>query len=236
MALGNLFKLEMLKIVAYKDRKRGLGDMVDSFEAMFNPETIAQKYEVKYAKAQSIGSSGNTQNFTRSAPPELNLHLVLDGSGTTEMGLMQLFPSDSVSTRVRKFLKLTWAMNDALHEPNYLVAKWGDINFNCRLASVDVSYTNFDRDGTPLRATLDVKLISDETADELQKMERKSSPDVSHSRLVKAGDTLPLLAKEIYGSSAYHLWIAQANGLDEIRRLRPGQRLIFPPLPDKAGN
>jgi nucleoid-associated protein YgaU len=235
MGLGNLFKLEMLKIVAYKDRNRGAGDSVGEFEAMFNPETITQKYEIKYAKPQAIGSSGNTQNFTKTAPPELSLHLVLDGSGTTEMGLMQLFPSDSVSKRVKRFLDLTCTMNDALHEPNYLVVKWGDINFNCRLSSVDVSYTNFDRDGTPIRATLEIKLISDETIDDMQKMDRKASPDVSHSRVVKAGDTLPLLAKEIYGSSAYHLWVAQANGLDEIRRLTPGQRLSFPPLPEKAG-
>lgn len=234
MGLGNLFKLEMLKIVAYKDRKRGAGDKIDTFEAMFNPETITQKYEIKYAKPQAIGSSGNTQNFIKTAPPELNLHLVLDGSGTTEMGLMQLFPSPSVSKRVKTFLDLTCAMNDALHEPNYLVVQWGDINFNCRLASVDISYTNFDRDGKPIRATLDIRLISDETVDDLQKADRKSSPDVSHSRVVKAGDTLPLLAKEIYGSSAYHLWVAQANGLDDIRRLTPGQLLSFPPLPEKA--
>lgn len=235
MGLANLFKLEMLRIVAYKDRKRGIADKIDTFEAMFNPETITQKYEIKYAKQQAIGSSGNAQTFTRAAPPELNLHLVLDGSGTTDMGLARLMPSPGVPERVRSFLGLAWAMNGDLHEPNYLVVQWGDIHFNCRLASVDVSYTNFDRDGKPIRATLDVKLISDETADDLQKMERKASPDVSHSRVVKAGDTLPLLAKEIYGSCAWHLWVARANGLDDIRRLAPGQRLFFPPLPGQAG-
>lgn len=236
MKLSNLFKLEMLKIVAYGDRRRGLADKIGTFEAMFNPETITQKYEIKYAKPQGIGSSGNTQTFTKVAPPELNLHLVLDGSGTTEMGLTQLLPSPGVPERVKAFLDLTHAMNSALHEPNFLVVQWGDIHFNCRLASVDVSYTNFNREGKPIRATLEVKLISDETADDLQKMDRKSSPDVSHSRVVKAGDTLPLLAKEIYGSSSWHLWVAQANGLDDIRRLTPGQRLSFPPLPGQGGD
>lgn len=235
MGLANLFKLEMLKVVAYKARARGPGDKIDTFEAMFNPETITQKYEIKYAKPQAIGSSGTTQTFTKTAPPELNLHLVLDGSGTTEMGLLQLFPAPTVPERVKQFLDLAFAMNGDLHEPNYLVVQWGDIHFNCRLASADVAYTNFDRDGKPIRATLEIKLISDETADDLQKTERKSSPDVSHSRVVVAGDTLPLLAKEIYGSSAWHVWVARANGLDDIRHLMPGRRLFFPPLPAEAG-
>jgi hypothetical protein len=177
-----------------------------------------------------MDSSNKPLNYAKSKPSDLSLNLVLDGTGTTEMGIMQLMPQPSVSERVKTFLGLAFDMNGDIHEPNYLVAKWGDLAFNCRLGSVDIHYTNFDRDGTPLRAGLDIKLIADESVDTLQKTERKSSPDLSHSRIVRAGDTLPLLAKEIYGSSAYYLWVAQANGLDEIRRLTPGQRLVFPPL------
>lgn len=234
MGLANLFKLEMLTIVAYKDRRRGPADKIASFDAMFNPETITQKYEIRYGKQQAIGSSGKAQNFAMVAPPELNLNLVLDGSGTTESGLLQLVPSPGVAERVKTFLELSSALNGDLHEPNYLVLRWGAISFNCRLSSVEVAYTNFGRDGKPIRATLDIRLIADETVDDLQKADRKASPDVSHSRVVKAGDTLPLLASEVYGSSAWHLWVAQANGLDAIRRLTPGQRLSFPPLPDAA--
>jgi nucleoid-associated protein YgaU len=60
--------------------------------------------------------------------------------------------------------------------------------------------------------------------------EAKSSPDLTHSRIVKAGDTLPLLSKEIYGTANHYLWIAQQNQLDDFRNLMPGQRLFFPPL------
>ena len=155
------------------------------------------------------------------------------------MGIAKLKPTKTVASRVNDFLKLAFRMNGDIHEPNYLKVSWGDLwgesAYNCWLGSVDINYSNFDRDGSPLRATLDVNLISDETAEDLKKKERKSSPDLSHVRIVKAGDTLPLLAKEIYGSSAYLLWVAQANGLDEIRRLTPGQRLVFPPLETKAG-
>jgi nucleoid-associated protein YgaU len=60
--------------------------------------------------------------------------------------------------------------------------------------------------------------------------ENKSSPDLTHVRVVKAGDTLPLLTKAIYGSSRDYLRVAEHNGLDNFRDLTPGRRLVFPPL------
>lgn len=236
MGLGDhLFKLEKLKIVAYKKRSRHPGEKIDTFEAMFNPESITKKYEIQYGKPQGMGSSDSSLNYTKSKPSDLSLSLVLDGTGTTAMGIMQLVSpkTKTVSERVKQFLDLTFDMNGLTHEPNYLVVEWAGLlePFSCRLGSVDVRYTHFDRDGKPLRATLDIKLISDQSIDDLQRKERKSSPDLSHSRIVRVGDTLPLLAKEIYGSSAHYLWVAQANDLDEIRCLTPGQRLVFPPLP-----
>ena len=58
----------------------------------------------------------------------------------------------------------------------------------------------------------------------------KSSPDVTHVRVVKSGDTLPLLCKEVYGSAAHYLRVAHDNGLDDFRNLTPGRTLTFAPL------
>lgn len=234
MGLGDLFKLEKLKIVAYKDRDRNLTDRIGSFEAMFNPESFSQRYAISYGADQGMDSSNKPLNYSRSKPSDLNITLILDGNGTTALGIAQLKPQKTVAERVKQFLDLTYEMNGDIHEPNFLVVEWGDLEFSCRLGSVDIKYTQFNRDGTPLRASLDIKLISDESVDALQKRERKSSPDLSHSRIVRAGDTLPLLTKEIYGSSAHYLWVAKQNNLDDIRRLTPGQRLIFPPLTTDA--
>ena len=54
-------------------------------------------------------------------------------------------------------------------------------------------------------------------------------------RTVKSGDTLPLLCKEIYGSSAYYLRVAADNELDDFRHLVPGQTLYFKPLSGVEG-
>jgi nucleoid-associated protein YgaU len=47
---------------------------------------------------------------------------------------------------------------------------------------------------------------------------------------VKEGDTLPMLAYEVYGDSAYYLELARVNGLDDFRNLKAGDRIFFPPV------
>lgn len=235
MALLDRMKLKKLTIKAYKKRSRSVVDLIGSFEAMFNPASFSQKYEIEYGRHQGLNSTNKRVDYARSKPRELNLKLVLDGTGVQEMGILTLGRQKSVSDRVKEFIDLTFRMNGSIHEPNFLVVEWGGkddggLIFSCRLASVDVAYTSFNRDGSPLRAELDVRLISDQDVKKRMAQENKSSPDLTHSRIVKSGDTLPLLTKEVYGSSQYYLRVAQANNLDDFRNLTPGQEIFFPPL------
>jgi LysM repeat protein len=235
MALLGRMKLKKLTIKAYKDRVRAATDHVGTFEAMFNPDSFSQSYETEYGKYQGVNSTSKQLIYGHSGSRRVSFKLVLDGTGVHEMGLVQLLPQKTVSERVRHFLDLTYHMNGAIHEPNFLQVEWGGkedggLIFSCRLASVNVTYTSFNRDGSPLRAELDIALLSDEDPQKRLVRENKSSPDLTHTRIVKQGDTLPLLTKEIYGSSSYYLRVAQANGLDDFRNLVPGQELYFPPL------
>ncbi len=235
MALLTRMKLQKLTIKAYRKQARLPGDLIGTFEAMFNPESFSQTYLIEYGKNQGLNSTGRPVNYSRSKPRELSLKLVLDGTGVQEAGVLQLGKQKTVSTRVKGFIDLAFRMNGDIHEPNFLVAEWGGkedggLIFSCRLASVTVNYTSFDRDGAPLRAELDVTLIGDQDVRKRIAQENKNSPDLTHSRIVKSGDTLPLLTKDVYGSSAYYLRVAQVNGLDDFRNLTPGQELIFPPL------
>lgn len=230
MALKHLFKLEKLKITAYKKRSRAKADEVGSFEAMFNPTSFKQKHEIEYTKGQAQNSTGKEVKYTRSKPSSLDLTLVLDGTGVDQIGLLKLVPQKSVYDRVKEFIKLTHTMDGSTHQPNFLVVEWGDLIFSCRLSSVEVNYTSFDRDGTALRAELTVKLYADVEDVKRLKKERKGSPDLTHSRVVRNGDTLPLLTEEIYGSAAHYLLVAEFNRLDDFRNLTPGQEIFFPPL------
>jgi hypothetical protein len=230
MALKNLFKLQKLKIEAFKKKSRSKIDSVGTFEAMFNPESFKEKYEIIYGKNQGYNSTNKEVNYARSKPSEVNLDLLLDGTGVSEIGVTALRRPTKVSKQVKEFLDLTFRMNGAIHEPNFLTVAWGGFLFACRLGSVEIDYTTFDRDGTPLRAKLSISLIADMEVKKRMRTENKSSPDITHRRIVRPGDTLPLLTREIYGTSDHYLRVAQANGLDNFRQLTPGQELFFPPL------
>ena len=233
MALVNLNKLEKLKIMAFKDVERHQPVPNGSFEAMFNPETYSRNFSIVYGDKQGINTSDQTAKYTRNEPAELKLKLILDGTGANGQGALSPNGGKKVSERVEDLLKLSFRMNGNIHEPNYLKVVWGELDFSCRLSNLDINYTSFDRNGSALRAELDLSLISDEEVNKRLAEENKTSPDLTHSRIVLAGDTLPLLAKQIYGSSAHYLWVAQFNQLDDFRNLTPGQWLHFPPLPQE---
>lgn len=237
MSIASLFKIEKLKITAYKDpaRRRKITGLSE-FEAMFNPASFQQTYKIHYGnkERQGFNASGQQVAYARTKPEELSLTLLLDGTGVDQMGVFAIAAAirknKTVAQQVQDFLKVAFRYNGDIHEPNYLKVSWGSLVFSCRLEKVDVKYTLFGRDGKPLRAELTVNLLSDIEAKRRQKEENKTSPDLTHSRVVKSGDSLPLLTHEIYGSSDYYLRVARFNRLDDFRRLTPGLQLIFPPL------
>jgi len=60
--------------------------------------------------------------------------------------------------------------------------------------------------------------------------ENSQSPDLTHIRIVKEGDTLPLLCHQVYGDPKYYIAVAAVNGLNDFRNLKKGERIMFPPL------
>ncbi|MCI5139642.1 MAG: hypothetical protein D3922_14810 [Candidatus Electrothrix sp. AR1] len=207
MSLLGKMKLQKLTIKAYKTRIRSSADFIDSFEAMYNPGSFSQKYEIEYSGKlqQAYNSTGQTVKYSRSKPRELNIKLILDGTGVEQMGISLFKAQKTVSDRVKDFIALTFRMNGEIHEPNFLVVEWGGkpdggLIFSCRLGSVNVTYNSFNRDGSPLRAELDVTLISDQDVKKRMREENKKSPDLSRTCTVQAGDTLPLLRRFIISS------------------------------------
>ena len=231
MDFPDLFKLEKLKIAAYSDVKRQSEIEGSPFEAMFNPQTLSRTSTNLFVAGKAAGGGTQSATFVRTQPTDLQVTLLLDGTGVEEMGLVNLF-SDAmtVQERIDAFLALAYLPLSDTHEPSYLKLQWGKFTFECRLSSITVNYTSFDRDGSALRADLVLTLAADGDVVKQQAKASLTSPDVSHARLVRGGDTLPLMTSRVYGSTAPMLGVARANGLNAIRGLAPGQTLIFPPL------
>jgi len=107
MAFPDLFKLEKLKIQAYKDRARQ--QKADKIEAMFNPTTINQRYGVKYVPTQRAGADTQEAHFERVLPATLDVQLLFDGTGVDQIGLLTLFgKNETVAERIQKLLSVCY--------------------------------------------------------------------------------------------------------------------------------
>lgn len=233
--LDLISKLTKLKIEAFETEARK-GIAAATVEAMFNPESFSMKFESVFQKKDEHDAGA----WHGTGPKELSVTLIFDGTAVSHFGFELLIPGQvkTVSERVQAFLSACYEVKGSIHEPHYLRVSWGkwpgltnslSSGFDCRLKSVDVKYTSFDRDGSPLRAELAAVFIEKLDPAKAAAIVSKTSPDLSHIRVVRAGDTLPLLCAEIYGSAHHYLAVAAFNGLDHFRYLTPGVELLFPP-------
>lgn len=214
--------LERLVIEAYEKADYS-GGATATFEAYVNPNEITLAYEVEYDSAQGAGTTNSRMNFKKMKPGDMSLTFFIDGTGANGR------PCD-VQQKVEQFQTVT-GYNGNIHRTNYLKVGWGTLTIKrCVLKSASIAYKLFKPDGVPLRAVI-TAAFSDNSDDQTRvAMAQDQSPDLTHFRLVKAGDTLPLLCHEIYGDPGMYLRVARANGLDNFRDLVPGTRLAFPPL------
>ena len=95
---------------------------------------------------------------------------------------------------------------------------------------MSVQYTLFKPSGEPLRAKLTLSFVQYVSQKEESARADRKSPDLTRVVEVKAGDTLPLLCYRIYKDSSYYTQVARVNKLISFRGLKPGSRLVFPPL------
>jgi phage tail protein X len=224
--------LEKMRVKAFADS--GFHQEVGSFQVWINPAEYRHVHHVCYNDRQAQGSPGGSPDFNRITSDQVSLQLVFDGTGVVPGPTpgVPAFAADGVAKQVDAFRALVFDYDGKIHSPRFLQLVWGTLLFRCRLLELSVAYTLFKPDGTPLRARADAAFVGYTDEVELARMARKSSPDLTHVRTVREGDTLPLLCWEVYGSSAWYPRVARANGLAGFRELPAGTRLVFPPLRD----
>lgn len=214
--------LERLIIRAYTQPDFS-GSHIAEFQAYVNPNEITLAYEMEYDSAQGSGTTNSRMEFKKVKPGDMSLTFFLDGTGANGRAL-------DVQDAILQFQTVT-GYNGDIHRPNYLKVVWGTLQVKrCVLKSASIAYKLFKPSGVPLRAVITATFT--DCADDKTRvaMAQDQSPDLTHVRLIKAGDTLPQLCQEIYGDPRYYLAVAEANGLDDFRRLRAGIKLFFPVL------
>lgn len=194
-----------------------------------NPESFTQNFKVELNQQQGQGNQGTNPDYKGTKPEELKLDFVFDGTQIIE-GYKCNGDDPSVKSQIDILMKTVYNMEGEIHRPHFLQVQWGKFMFPCILSNLDLNYTLFKPNGDPLRVKASTTFLNYVAQKERVARERKKSPDLTHVRLVKAGDRLDLMAYKIYKDSNYVLQVAKANALSSFRQIKPGSELVFPPV------
>jgi len=123
--------------------------------------------------------------------------------------------------------------------PPLLTLQWGDpargFLMQGTLTSVNIDYKRFDNIGNPIRAEVRCS-FTEAPSSLLSMLTNPTSGGVPGRRahVVRQGESLAGLATDTYGRPAAWRDIADANGIDDPFRVRPGRSVMLPP-PDELG-
>ncbi|XZF12938.1 CIS tube protein [Chitinophagaceae bacterium MMS25-I14] len=195
------------------------------FIAMMNPESYSLEYKVEFTEGQGHGTSAAQQRFNVKRPDEMQFEFLFDATGIID-GL----PRPTVFPEVELFKKMLLDYDSQSHEPKHFKLVWGLFIFKGRCNSLTINYKLFSPEGLPIRAVCKAGFKG--SVEEILRVatENPQSPDLTHYRIVKQGDTLPLMCYQVYGDSKYYLQVARVNQLSNFRDIEPGTEIFFPPI------
>ena len=197
------------------------------FAVMLNPESFSLQETIRYSETKE----NRSLKFGGYGKGKINFpKIILDTTGAIPK---ELWPLDgTIKDMLESLKKVVFAYNGDEHQPPIVKISWGSYVGEARLGTMNTKYTLFDIHGDPVRAEVDLNFYSFETLKEIEAKANKHSPDLTHIIEVKAGDTLPNLCNKVYKDPSYYMQVARINGLSSFGYLKPGTRLVFPPLVD----
>jgi phage tail protein X len=217
-------KVEKLKIFAYSDiaceQQSG-----EPFSVMLNPENYSLETKMEFQAAQGQGTSATPAKFIVKPPEELAFEILFDNTG-----IIDGKPRKDFADELKAFKEFLMGFDGEIHRPKYLKFVWGKDLVKGVCSSLNIAYKLFNPNGTPIRAICKVTIREMKEDERRVAEERRSSPDLTHYRTVKKGDTLPLMCYRIYGHSKFYLQVAQVNGMSNFRNMQLGTELFFPPI------
>lgn len=217
-------QFEKLKIYAYSDP--GCENQVGTpFTVMMNPENYTQEIKMEFENGQGQGTSGSQPRFKLKPPEELSFEILFDNTGIIDKN-----PRSDIAVEIENFKQFLMGYEGDIHQPKFFKFVWGTSLMKGICVLLNIAFKLFNSNGKPIRAICKVSIREMKEEERRVAEERNSSPDLTHYRTIKKGDTLPLMCYRIYGHSKYYLQVAQVNGLSNFRELQPGDEIFFPPI------
>lgn len=203
-------------------------DTGETVTCQFNPPEYRFSKSNDWARNPSRGENTPDLDFTGGNPAELSLELFFDTYSTGE----------DVRTKYTNALWKLTLVDPSRRDPKTQKGRppvcefrWGQTwTFKAVVTSMSQRFTLFLPDGTPTRATVSLTLRQAEDPGQYP-FQNPTSGGAAGQRthIVRERETLDLIAHQEYGSPRYWRVIAEANGIENPLRLRPGQLLTLPP-------
>lgn len=259
--VSTLDSSDALQKLAIDYEQKSPGSFTGQIKAMFNPAQLKFSKEVSWDFAAVAGrppkAGYHRLSFRDSKPTTLAIELFFDtyeglppessGGGLFDSlassaasalsSLSPLAPPVSgvdVSTFTKEVAKLA-NLDAELHRPPRCKLRWGKFTLiEGVLTALSEDYTFFLPDGTPVRAALNCTFTEVIDAASTGAYSPLHSADVAKRWVVKEGDTLSGIAQTSYRDAGKWRVIAEANHLDDPRKLRPGTALLIPTLSNKS--
>ncbi|GAB2786247.1 CIS tube protein [Streptomyces daliensis] len=192
----------------------------------FNPAQLSLSKTTEWRRTPSrMAGQSALPEFVGSGPRSLSLDVFLDATATHD---------NSVEKAVEKLMQACVPTPSSIAKKTpaspWVRFDWGTsrtTSFDGVLSSLSVSYTLFDVDGKPLRATCSLS-IEEASTDPPGQNPTSGAREAHSTHRVVAGDSLPLLAWREYGDPTVWRTIAEANGIDDPMVLAPGTELVLP--------
>jgi hypothetical protein len=218
--------LEKLRIVP---QDRNLSEVV----ALFNPNAYSISKSVEYQQHRRKELNAPLLSFVGGGSRTLSLQLFFDVTESPRVGGWRV---SDVRELTNKLVELTRISRNSMRPPVCRVF-WGssrfansDFPFTGVVSSLQQEFTLFDSSGTPLRANVSVSFTEFlGWGKDAEKDLRQTDPEFT-TRVVRRGDSLGSIAADVYADPGAWRAIAEANNIDDPRRLDVGKSLRIPDI------
>jgi nucleoid-associated protein YgaU len=233
--MKNLNKLILIPFA----RKDNLFLRLPPIPLQFNPETYS------ISKSVNWGTPTDATGKAIAAQPGLNAPTILFHGGDSRQLSLELFFDTSIPVKrfgltqiedvrrlTNKIVALT-RIEAGETQPRVCELVWGnapsgsDFPFKGVITSLTQKFTQFTREGKPVRAYLSVNFR--EFLDPQLDKQKTSLPGLG-TRILRGGDSFSQLAAELHHNPKNWRQIAEANGIDNPLKIPIGKTMIIPKI------
>jgi len=197
----------------------------------FNPSQYQLSRKVTWKELGGQLLTTPQLQFTGGGPRTLSMSLVFDsyenGTDVRELtgqvaALAEIDSSDNPKQRP-PVCTITWGAYEKPH---------AGLPFKGVVENLTQKFTLFLPDGTPVRATIDIQFKEGEAPARQHRRTqlRQTSPLQARVRVIRQGDSLWGIAAQEYQDPGKWRLLAEANHIDNPRRLSSGSSLLIPEL------